>query len=333
MLSVWTTFPFSGNTVQTNYLPVGNEISGIGLETLYGGTGLFASDVPPLQAVLVHNDVTALVERGEVQGAPVSTAAEQAAFADYLFLLELSHRWGPQVRVTGTPADRLIGFDFHWSFFMRQVSPAGGNPWVDNGDGTFTTAAVDLPSLTYSPLDLYLMGVASAEEVPPFVFLRDVAAPADAIDPFRNRTVSTVSFPWQGPEPLTVTGTAETLTIDDIIEANGARRPAVGAAPTEFTVGVVIVAASTASAEDIVALQALGGQRATAQAAAFARATGDRARIRLVSSSTMPTPAPTPDEDNTDDTEPAAGCATGSASSAGALCGLLALRRRRCRVL
>jgi MYXO-CTERM domain-containing protein len=215
------------------------------------------------------------------------------------------------------------------------VSPAGGNPWVDNGDGTFTTAPTDLTSLTFSPLDLYLMGLVPAEEVPPFVFLRDVVAPAEAIDPFRNRTVSTGSFPWQGPGPLTVTATAETLTIDDIIEANGVRSPAVGVSPTEFTVGVVIVAASTATDDEIVALQTLGGQRATAQAAAFARATGDRASIRLVSSSTIPAPAPTPEgeagegEGEGEDTDTASGCSNTKVPFAGVLLGLLTLLRRR----
>src|SRR6185369_11029244 len=94
--------------------------------------GMLTSKTPPLDAILVHNDVTVLPARAAKMSAPVE------GFANYLFLLELSHRFGPALRVPGADQNELTGFPFHWSFWMDAGgSPSGGNAWKDNGDGTF----------------------------------------------------------------------------------------------------------------------------------------------------------------------------------------------------
>jgi hypothetical protein len=90
-----------------------------------------------------------------------------------------------------------------------------------HGDGTFTTPSATSSDIRYSMLDLYLLGLADATEVPAFGLLEDVDLPARTEDPLNGGEVSAATFPWFGDEPLTVTATRRTLTIDDVVEANG----------------------------------------------------------------------------------------------------------------
>lgn len=97
-----------------------------------------------------------------------------------------------------------------------------GNGWKDNGNGTFTsTAAMN----NYSPLDLYLMGMIPKEQVPPMLLID-------------NASIDKTKLPQLG---TTITGTAKTVTIDDIIAAEGARIPDAATSPKQFKVGFVLV--------------------------------------------------------------------------------------------
>ncbi|MEO8876150.1 MAG: hypothetical protein ABI461_11230 [Polyangiaceae bacterium] len=114
IISVWTNFSMDKNDVETLFIPVGNDVTGIGLETQYGGTGIMKSAFAPLRSILLHNNVTALAARAADQGAPIQD------FAQYIFLLELSHTWGPAIQLPaegdggiGVPGE-MIGFPFHW---------------------------------------------------------------------------------------------------------------------------------------------------------------------------------------------------------------------------
>ena len=335
VMSIWTAFPFDDNTIETRFVPIGNDVTGIGLENAFGAGQETFNQLPPLRAMLIHNDVTVLPDRAAFQGLPAE------GFGDYLFLLELGHMFGPEIHLAGAPADRLIGFDFHWSFFVDAGgSPIGGNAWTDNGDGTFTAPPFDPSAVTYSPLDLYLMGLAPASDVPPFGLLHDVTVPADAIDPFTGRGIGAASFPWQGPDPLTVTATREALTIDDVIAQNGARAPAFGTAPTSFTLGIVLVVPQALAGEDLAAVERDFAPFAASLAPSFARATGERGSLSVVTSSPAPPPAPvvTPPPDEQPPKKRAPPAARGCAASgdggvpAGVAAGVLAFaawRRRR----
>ncbi len=101
VISLWTSFPMDGNVVETLFDPLSNDVRGIGLEDAYktgDGTGLFSSDYAPTRAILLHNDMTALEARAQAQGAPVD------GLARYLFLLELSHMWGPALKLPANDA-------------------------------------------------------------------------------------------------------------------------------------------------------------------------------------------------------------------------------------
>lgn len=128
---------------------------------------------------------------------------------------EVGHRWlvNARFRDGSTTSGELLGRDeVHWSFFAdTDGSFLEGNDIEPQSDGRFRTAGA---SLRYSALDQYLMGLRSAAEVPPFFLVRGPSGIADT-DPGRSPRTG-VSF----------SGTRKDVTIDDVVAALGARRPA-----------------------------------------------------------------------------------------------------------
>lgn len=310
VMSVWSAFALGGQSLFTLFLPLGSDIRGVGLDGPYGGDGTFPSPVPPLHAILLHNDVTDLPARAARHEAPV------AGYARYLFLLELSHTWGPAAQVPGDEPDALIGFPFHWSFWMDAGgSPAGGNRWRDDGDGQYTTLPASPADVRYSMLDLYLMGLAEASEVEPFGLLVGARAPRGAEDPLNGGGISGATFPWFGPEPLTVTAEERrVLTIEDVVAANGARDPAFGEAPGPMTVGIVLVVRADATDEEIAAVRRDFDAVASDLAPAFASATDGRGALEIVTS----TPPLEPEEPDAGPADVDAGPPDPAAPDAGA---------------
>lgn len=280
VLSVWTTFPMTGNDLATYYLPLNGDVRGIGFDGLFHGDGTyFDLDASPVRAVLLHNNVRALAERAAKNG------SGEEGLAEYLFLLEISHLWGPAARVPGDTPNALLGFDFHWSFWMDAGgSPAGGNVWRDNDDGTFTTAPQRPGTLTFSMLDLYLMGMATPDEVPPFGLLTNVSAVSKSTDPMTKRPLDKASFPWFGDAPVTVRATRVPYTIQDVIAANGVRTPKAADAPKSFTLGIALVVAKGTTPSERAAYETLMDGLAPKLAPAFERATRGRGKLEVLSS-------------------------------------------------
>lgn len=278
ILSVWTTFPFSGSTIGTIFDPIGLDVKGIGIEAFYPPDGTITSTKPPLRSFLFHNTILKLKERAAKQSAP------EEGFANYLFLLELSHNWGPALRVTGPTPDELTGFPFHWSFFMDAGgSPAGGNQWKDNGDGTYTAIAAKPKTLAYSKLDLYMMGLAKPDEVPPFGVLESPVVPAAPTDPLWGGTYAAHSFPWfDAASSFTVTATRKAFTIDDVITATGTRDPAFGKAQTSWKLGIVLVTSMSDTPAEVAAATQIFDPIAAGLAPAFNAATAGRGTLEIV---------------------------------------------------
>jgi MYXO-CTERM domain-containing protein len=270
VLSVWTSFPMGGNNVGTIIDPRSNEVSGIGLPV--------QAAAQDLRAILWHNNIHALPQRAELHRAPLE------GYARYLFLLELSHLWGPQIDAPPPDTGDLIGFSYHWSFFLDQPGPAGGNAWVDNEDGTFTVVPGDPATVSFSLLDLYLMGLVAPSEVPPFGVLTAVTVPEEPSDPFWGGAYEAHSFPWFDTEnePLTVTATRRELTIDDVVEANGVRSPAAGV-QTSWTIGFVLMVGQNADDTAIAEAETAFEPIVNGLVPAFAAATGDRGTLELQS--------------------------------------------------
>ncbi len=279
-LSLWTTFSMDGDYVNTLFDPVANDVTGIGLETQYGGDGTFTSAYPPLRSIMLHNDVTQLAARAKLQ---LLTSTD--GFAQYLFLLELSHNWGPAIAIPadgGTGQD-LIGFPFHWSFWMSAGgSPAGGNPWMAGANGSFTVSGWSPVGIRYSMIDLYIMGLATAKDVPSFGVLENPVPPVNLTDPLEGGPYSAASFPWFGATSFAATGTQRTVTMDDVVAANGPRVPDVSTSPKSWTLGVALVVEPTATPTEIAADEAILEPIAASLAPAFNSATGGRGTLVLV---------------------------------------------------
>lgn len=282
VLSIWTTFPLRKDNVGTYVLPLKNDVKGIGMEKEHGGDGLFDEGLG-CRAVLIHNNVRFLGTRATLAG------TNKTSFAEYLFLLELSHLWGPAARlpasasVPSVPVDALIGFTYHWSFFMDGGgSVAGGNVWNELGGGRFRAKTMDPDTLGFSKLDLYLMGMAEPSEVPPFSVLTDVENEGAAVDPYTDSPVSPTTFPWFADTEVTVKAMRKTVTVDDVIAANGPRVPSAKDSPRNFTLGIALaVAPDTPDTEraEVTAQMDLVAKRL---APAFSRATSGRGSLEVI---------------------------------------------------
>ncbi len=149
---------------------------------------------------------------------------------------ELGHRW---------TADALavLGHDTvdlgptHWARGLQapaafpytrpvEASAMGGGVWQDNHDGTYTQLDDDffVPASGYSYLDLYLMGLMRPDEVPDFFLLTNLLR---------------VGRDDRG-QPV-FGADKRTVTIEDVIAANGPRRPDFEHAQKRFRTGIVAV--------------------------------------------------------------------------------------------
>lgn len=173
------------------------------------------------------------------------------------------------------------------------ASPAGGGTWEDLGDGRHRAQRLDPKTLSFSWLDLYLMGLARADEVAPFSVLTDVEVPEDVGDPIWGGTpVAGRTFPWFSDTELIVRAQRRWFTIDDIIEANGPRVPSAADAQTEFTVATVLVVRDGTAPATRERLARRFLPLAEGLAPAFREATRGRGRLVQVASSEVDLPSP-----------------------------------------
>lgn len=252
------------------YLPLSNDVRGIGYRhTLLGGRETYDSTEGPLEGILMMNDYGIWGGQGGLS---------------VVFNQELGHRWGSFVHFAEegdtTTNALLLGRDqAHWSFFMDTGgSPMEGNWWRDNGDGTFTTITTQ-SDFGYHPLDLYLMGLIPPEEVGEFWFIDNPDLSGFTRPP----------RPDSGPayyHPISLPGTKKTLTIEDIIRAEGERVPAFASAPKKFKIGFVLVVQDGQQTD-----QRLLDEFADTVdfvVAGWEAATGNRATLEIVSSGPPP---------------------------------------------
>lgn len=126
----------------------------------------------------------------------------------------------------------------HWSFYLHTGgSPIQGHEWTDNEDGTFTAAKRD--RFQFSDLDLYLMGLIPPDQVEPWFLIEN---PRDCPDSTRDggECAEPGSHLFEADQ-YRVTGERRDITIDDVIRAEGARRPAFPNAPDTYDVSFILV--------------------------------------------------------------------------------------------
>lgn len=196
-------------------------------------------------------------------------------------------------------AMHVLGHEFghHWLYFFRfmdagvrstALNPGGGHPaqyvhtpaafnvytandssvmggasFTDNGNGTFTTPS-PIGYYGYSWHDLYLMGLAAAEEVPPWYYLE-------------GTNLGNAYYP---PTGSTYSGTRKNVTIQQVISAMGPRNPAYPNSPKEFKVAMVLLERADAPASEA-QLTALRRHRDSFRTY-FPIATGGRAKVETI---------------------------------------------------
>jgi hypothetical protein len=164
---------------------------------------------------------------------------------------EVGHRWLTYVKLSqdGRASDSLLGRDSsHWSFFYdSDGSFLEGNQIQQKSGSSFKTGR---PFTGYSKLDLYLMGLIPADEVPSS-FLVEGA----------NDFSPTFDFSAESaPEPdVSFRGSARTVTMDEIIAANGARKPDSLSSQKTFNQLFILIVKkdSPASAENLAVVEQL----------------------------------------------------------------------------
>lgn len=149
---------------------------------------------------------------------------------------EMGHRWGASASAKINGQTLPLG-PVHWTRGLQapvafpyqrptEASAMGGSVWQNNFDGTFTQLDDDyyVPATGYSYLDLYLMGLVSATEVPDFFLLKDLVPAGE------DRT----GHPMFKADRVKV-------TIEDVIAAEGPRRPDVYHSQRNFNTGMVLI--------------------------------------------------------------------------------------------
>ena len=157
-----------------------------------------------------------------------------------LFAHEFIHTWGVSLSYekNGEREPLYDGYcQCHWRRDLHTsaafpwhggeaMSIMDGRFWRDNGDGTFT------PITRYTSggpswLDLYLMGLADASEVPDMFILRNLQVVAGGTGG---------DIWWEGG---VYTGEREVISINQIIAAEGPREPSAAESQKDFNAGFV----------------------------------------------------------------------------------------------
>jgi len=149
---------------------------------------------------------------------------------------EMGHRWSAFVSARVGTETIALG-PTHWARGLHapvafpyqrpvEASAMGGGVWQDNLDGTFTQLDDDyyVPATGWSYLDLYLMGLISAQEVPDFFILRNL----------------TPSGRDANNHPIFKADRTK-ITIQDVIAVEGPRVPDVDHAQKAFNTGIVAI--------------------------------------------------------------------------------------------
>ncbi len=180
---------------------------------------------------------------------------------------EIMHYWGVDL----SPA---LGFSWgggHWGVASTFGVLGGFDPgaFVDLGDGTYTidffsTDGNDWKTTAFSPIELYLAGLAAPAEVQPIVTMQDAV-----------RVGETATA-------VIVEGTPQTVTIDDIIAEHGARVPSSVDSQKAFTMAFAVYSEQTLTASEMTWLDLFAdffGRESVPGSMSFAAASGGRATM------------------------------------------------------
>ena len=222
------------------YLPLSNDTRGIGYANLTDDDELFDQTSGPLQGFIFMNNWRFYL-RGQ----------EGENLSRVVWLQEIGHRWGAFVRYDKGqgPKDDILGRDLaHWSYFMHSHNSAlEGNDWNDNGDGSFSTFT-NASRMTFSDLDLYMMGIAAPEEVPPFFVIRNPET--GNLRDGRGGRIQRASPPETEGSIKTIRGERVDITLEDVLNHEGPRIPDHLNSQKTFRMATVFITRSAANATE-----------------------------------------------------------------------------------
>jgi hypothetical protein len=237
-----TNFPtqLANGTFLAYHQAIANDVTGLGY-ALVRNDELF-NDAMLYTGKPAAGRLQSFVHLNDVNDFPADPTAHYVLPYSTTTLLahEVGHRWLARVRLDAPgvgPAPLLLGRQLtHWSFFFNSGgSPLEGNSWAVDSS-SFSTLDV---LLGYGPLDLYLMGIISPQEVAPEA-LWYVDAP-DSFDPPVDEQGSAWN-PGSWPTPgVTCNGTWRSFTLQDVVLTNGIRLPAYPDAPRDFRAAFALV--------------------------------------------------------------------------------------------
>ncbi len=223
------------------------------------GTGVRISPTMPVKAVLWMNTLDYWEGRPE--------------YSAWVFGQELGHHWlaFPKVDFDDGEGElyTLLGRDAsHWSYWMDTTnSPAEGNKWTDNGDGTFTTDLDFEPA--FSQLDMYMMGLLHADEVDPWFYIEP--------DDTYGRSPGSAPEWLYGNQPLVVSGTRVEVTLDDVITVEGPRLPTPDTSQKDFRILTMLVLTQNEVLTDEIVAQVAARQ--SEWGTAWSQLSGDRSNV------------------------------------------------------
>jgi len=205
---------------------------------------------------------------------PLKSPNDMLSGAMHLLSHEFGHRWldDTMIMEDGTATNVLNPDSAHPAAYVHNpaafaletafdTSVMGGGWFLDQGNGSFRTA--DFRSRGYSWWELYLMGLASPSELPPWFYVRNAQPSlASGLTPAINRNY---------------TGIRKDVTINQLIAAMGPRIPSFEESQRTFRMLFVIVEQpQTPASEQQIA--AVAGYAAEFKRR-FAMMTGNRGRI------------------------------------------------------
>lgn len=268
-LVVFTAFPYDNTEIGGSLSGAGNQIGGINLPIAPAGAAVYGSR-SRLQAVV--NPIMLSAPFHAESGTDIAGPWTGHDRSMWLLTHEIGHRWGMLAEYADGGVKRpLWEPGNHWSsqlstpsaFPLRselEASPMGGYRWSGNTDGTWTAAYQGhfIPS-GYSWLDLYLMGLAGADEVPDMQWI-------DGLEWIGGRNGFQLGR-----------GRAKNISIQQIVEAMGPRTPRASTSQTSFNTAFMLLTDSAAEVPSRL-LDRIDGIR-QAWMRQFLRATGGRATM------------------------------------------------------
>lgn len=259
---VWTDFDYESPLHSFN---VRNHIGGLGLKMFDYGSAYGS----PAR-------LSSMITLGNQADWPRDPEAHVAGLNSAISIVchELGHRWLAYVRFDAEHdiKDDLLGREnAHWSFLAdtrtngdgSYSSLMEGNAWRDGGSGTSTT--IESAVNYFTPLDQYLMGLRSADEVGEIAYL---VTDADLKAVLRDKS------PASG---FSVTAVRKTTSVAQIAAREGPRTPDAASAPKDFRVAFILLTES-GSTPASATLEKIAAYRNTL-VGYFSRATGRRGSL------------------------------------------------------